>query len=214
MESGIHSSLCLAENASDVSVAPVCLNSAFLGHCGSCGAGQHWSYPAPQTNCSWRYRIAAGPESRPDGYICSVLTKSMARNASGMSWGQLILKVEVLPYVHRNRGFIRDGSPGRPPRLFTQLVRIDYWLSMAFIQSWSRADSPLRSFPHVILKSGSVLLYVHRDRKDLGTDGEPRTATSTFTQLPSSNSGSSSSSLVLNVLGCHLAYWWQDIRSS
>ena len=25
--------------------------------------------------------------------------------------------VEVLPYVHRNRRFIRDGSPGRPPRL-------------------------------------------------------------------------------------------------
>ena len=25
--------------------------------------------------------------------------------------------VEVLIYVHRNRRFIRDGSPGRPPRL-------------------------------------------------------------------------------------------------
>ena len=24
---------------------------------------------------------------------------------------------EVLPYVHRNRRFIRDGSPGRPPPL-------------------------------------------------------------------------------------------------
>ena len=24
---------------------------------------------------------------------------------------------EVLLYVHRNRWFIRDGSPGRPPRL-------------------------------------------------------------------------------------------------
>ena len=24
---------------------------------------------------------------------------------------------EVLFYVHRNRRFIRDGSPGRPPRL-------------------------------------------------------------------------------------------------
>ena len=27
------------------------------------------------------------------------------------------LMVEVLLYVHRNRRFIRDGSPGRPPRL-------------------------------------------------------------------------------------------------
>ena len=25
--------------------------------------------------------------------------------------------VEVLLYVHRNRRFIRDGSPGQPPRL-------------------------------------------------------------------------------------------------
>ena len=27
--------------------------------------------------------------------------------------------VEVLLYVHRNRSCIRDGSPGRPPRLST-----------------------------------------------------------------------------------------------
>ena len=26
-------------------------------------------------------------------------------------------EAEVLLYVHRNRGLIRDGSPGRPPRL-------------------------------------------------------------------------------------------------
>ena len=29
----------------------------------------------------------------------------------------LYVVVEVLFYVHRNRRFIRDGSPGRPPRL-------------------------------------------------------------------------------------------------
>ena len=29
----------------------------------------------------------------------------------------LIDDVEVLLYVHRNCRFIRDGSPGRPPRL-------------------------------------------------------------------------------------------------
>ena len=28
-----------------------------------------------------------------------------------------VLLVEVLRYVQRNRRFIRDGSPGRPPRL-------------------------------------------------------------------------------------------------
>ena len=29
------------------------------------------------------------------------------------------MKVEVLLYVHRNRRLFRDGSPGRPPRLYT-----------------------------------------------------------------------------------------------
>ena len=34
-----------------------------------------------------------------------------------------LLAAEVLLYVHRNRRFIRDGSPGRPPPLpFTQLL--------------------------------------------------------------------------------------------
>ena len=28
-----------------------------------------------------------------------------------------VILVEVLLYVHKNRWFIRDGSPGRPPRL-------------------------------------------------------------------------------------------------
>ena len=29
----------------------------------------------------------------------------------------VVVVVEVLLYVHRNRRLIRDGSPGRPPRL-------------------------------------------------------------------------------------------------
>ena len=29
----------------------------------------------------------------------------------------MVIVVEMLLYVHRNRRFIRDGSPGRPPRL-------------------------------------------------------------------------------------------------
>ena len=32
-------------------------------------------------------------------------------------WLMLALVVQVLLYVHRNRRLIRDGSPGRPPRL-------------------------------------------------------------------------------------------------
>ena len=30
--------------------------------------------------------------------------------------GILVVVVEVLLYVHRNRRFIRDGSPGPPPK--------------------------------------------------------------------------------------------------
>ena len=33
------------------------------------------------------------------------------------SLGENVVVVEVLLYVHRNRRLIRDGSPGRPPRL-------------------------------------------------------------------------------------------------
>ena len=41
---------------------------------------------------------------------------SSVRNPDVPIWGRLSL-VEVLLYVHRNRRLIRDGSPGRPPRL-------------------------------------------------------------------------------------------------
>ena len=35
----------------------------------------------------------------------------------------VVVVVEALLYVHRNRRLIRDGSPGRPPRLaLTQLL--------------------------------------------------------------------------------------------
>ena len=40
----------------------------------------------------------------------------------------VIVEFEVLLYVHRNRRFIRDGSPGLPPRLFTQLLSSDIFL--------------------------------------------------------------------------------------
>ena len=49
------------------------------------------------------------------------LTDSVTRSVS--SWlgcwciSQSVLVAEVLLYVDRNRRFIRDGSPGRPPRL-------------------------------------------------------------------------------------------------
>ena len=64
--------------------------------------------------------------------------------------------VEVLLYVHRNRKLIRDVSPGRPFR-----------------------------FSHSVSVLVEVLLYVHRNRRRI-KDGESWTATSTFTQLLSS----------------------------
>ena len=37
-----------------------------------------------------------------------------------------VVDVEVLAYVHRNRRFIRDGDPGRPPRLSCVLIHGGY----------------------------------------------------------------------------------------
>ena len=42
-------------------------------------------------------------------------------------------RVEVLLYVHRNRRLIRDGSPGRPPRLSHSSGRVD---CCCFYRSW------------------------------------------------------------------------------
>ena len=39
------------------------------------------------------------------------------RGEEGEGWTTTDVEVEVLLHVHRNRRFIRDGSPGRPPRL-------------------------------------------------------------------------------------------------
>ena len=64
-------------------------------------------------------------------------------------------EVEVLLYVHRNCRLIRDGSPGRPPRLSHSSWALRYYSSM--------------------------LLYVHGDHKAY-KGREPRTATSTLTQ--------------------------------
>ena len=42
----------------------------------------------------------------------------------------------VLLYVHRNRRFIRDGSPGRPPRLSHKLLSSVIWVQ----PQWFKTD--------------------------------------------------------------------------
>ena len=44
-------------------------------------------------------------------------TYTLVPSSSGLHWDMAVGLVEVLFYVHRNRRLIRDGSPGRPPRL-------------------------------------------------------------------------------------------------
>ena len=63
--------------------------------------------------------------------------------------------------VHRNRRLIRDGSPGRPPPLSHS--------------SW-------------VLSSSLQCCFTSTETVRTVRDGEPRTATSTFTQLLSSES--------------------------
>ena len=65
--------------------------------------------------------------------------------------------------VETPRGLLGTGIPGRPRRLSHS--------------SWALSGKG----------SSSVLLYVHRDSKGTIRDGDPRTATSTFTQLLSSD---------------------------
>ena len=47
------------------------------------------------------------------------LKKEEGKNDKSYTMTSLLRQVvvELLLYVHRNRMFIRDGSPGRPPRL-------------------------------------------------------------------------------------------------
>ena len=52
----------------------------------------------------------AGPASNPRPF-------DHESGALATKLSPLVGLVEVLLYVHRNRGLIRDGGPGRPPRL-------------------------------------------------------------------------------------------------
>ena len=95
-------------------------------------------------------------------------------------------------------------------------------LSMSQVWSTGRLCAD-RSFLRLVLSIGSpssVLLYDHRDSYELLGTGEPRTATSTFTQLPSSEllstrtwrsgvklANSAKRSFLLNNTLTHLAWW-------
>ena len=59
----------------------------------------------------------------------------------------------------------------------------------------------MRQTIRAVVCSSSVLLYVPRDSRDFG-DGEPKTATFTFTQLLSSGRAVVGDDLGLNVLRC------------
>ena len=93
----------------------------------------------------------------------------------------------------------RDGEPRTATSTFTQLLSSEdkeFKFSVALrperpTEFWG-AGSPVRPprFSHSSLaltsSSSSVLLYVQRDLRNFG-DGEPNTATSTFTQFLSSD---------------------------
>ena len=54
-------------------------------------------------------------------------------------------------------------------------------------------------------KYGSIILYVHGNKK-ARYDGQPRTATSTLTQLLDYEQPDDDDELMLNVLRCQLTY--------
>ena len=64
--------------------------------------------------------LSALPVSTALSSLASVHThpscfRTALSSLAGVHWKEQL--VEVLLYVHRSRRFIRDGSPGRPPRL-------------------------------------------------------------------------------------------------
>ena len=81
---------------------------------------------------------------------------------------------------------IRDGEPRTATSTFAQLLNS---ATVEAIQAYVQPQPPFspdsdnRKSP----SSSSVLLYVHRDHKNYVRDGEPGMATSTFTQLLSSD---------------------------
>ena len=84
-----------------------------------------------------------------------------ACNISGLE-----VVVEVLLHVHRNRRLIRDGNPGRPPRLshsswaLTGLEEREIWCLMSSDVNWHIRDK-LWPMP----KHSSINLYVHGNQK-------------------------------------------------
>ena len=70
-------------------------------------------------------------------------------------WGTLQQRhslVEVLLYVHRNRRLIRDGSPGRPPRLLhsswaRQSLAVSIFIFFFFYRSRGRTARSRSSWP-------------------------------------------------------------------
>ena len=89
------------------------------------------------------------------------------------------LLVEVLLYVHRNHRLIRDGSPGRPPRLpELYIVRLVGWVLLyvhrnrRLIRDGSPGRPPRLPELYIVRLVGWVLLYVHRNRR-LIRDGSP-----------------------------------------
>ena len=66
-----------------------------------------WEGAVPGSLVTWY----AGTESRPRVQRYRPLAFLLPHTCQG------VVVAEVLLYVHRNRRLIRDGSPGRPPRL-------------------------------------------------------------------------------------------------
>ena len=53
----------------------------------------------------------------------AALNRSSTKPAHSSTW----IEVLLYPYVHRNRSLIRDGSPGRPPRLSHSSWALNNW---------------------------------------------------------------------------------------
>ena len=121
--------------------------------------------------------------SQPCCRVCLIASVMPSdRQQPAAPTGRLFV-VEVLSYVRRYRRLVRDGSPARPPRLSHS--------------SWALTFLPGHSSSALLTPTETAVWTIR--------DGEPRTATLTFTQLLSSGQ-LYDDELMLNVLRCQLTY--------
>ena len=121
----------------------------------------------------------------------SVMMMSCCLMSSDVSWhirdklGPMPKHGSIILYVHGNQKARQDGQPRTSTSTLTQLLNYEL-LGVLMMMNWCLMSSDvmrhIRDKLGPMPKHGSIILYVHGNQK-ARQDGQPRTSTSTLTQL-------------------------------